>query len=209
MDRRPDRHGAPPSLSLSSAGIISMLARLYTNRKHGPDLRRHRHWRRAQRPRPRRLSRARGKESSRARTKARARRSCGHRGSLSRLPVLRRVVRRLSPAARDHSGARPPRHGLEILPLDGTFTPCPAATTSGVSTITPRRGARSSATRASTRGLRGVWQGDGRHGAVRQADLLAHAARSHQARLEGALELLRLGRRFQKLSGRTSTTRSS
>src|SRR5436309_593396 len=35
-----------------------------------------------------------------------------------------------------------PRHGLEILPLDGTFTPMPAATTSGGSTITRRRGAR-------------------------------------------------------------------
>ena len=43
-----------------------------------------------------------------------------------------------------------PRHGLEILPLDGTFTPMPTATTSGASTITRRRAARSRATPGST-----------------------------------------------------------
>ena len=40
------------------------------------------------------------------------------------LQVLRLLVRRLAAAAGDHPRARSwPAHGLEILPLDGTFTP--------------------------------------------------------------------------------------
>ena len=52
-------------------------------------------------------------------------------------------------AAADHPRAGLARHGLEVLPLDGTFTPMPTAITFGGSTIMAGRGARSSAIRAS------------------------------------------------------------
>ena len=75
-----------------------------------------------------------------------------------------------------------PRHGLEILPLDGTFTPMlerrlPLA----------RQRPRQDAARdrppleARRRGLRRVRQGDGRHGPLRQADPRHDAARPDQA----------------------------
>src|SRR6266436_6356145 len=43
-----------------------------------------------------------------------------------------------------------PRFGLEILPLDGTFSPCSTVITSGASTITPKPSAKSAVIPAST-----------------------------------------------------------
>jgi phytoene dehydrogenase-like protein len=46
-----------------------------------------------------------------------------------------------------------PRHGMELLPLDGTLTPMPTAITCGVSTITTRPAAKSRVIRARCRSL--------------------------------------------------------
>ena len=76
-----------------------------------------------------------------------------------------------------------PRHGLEILPLDGTFTPMPNGDylwRVNDHAKTQREIARHS--QARRRGLRRVRQGDGRDGAVRQADPRHDAARSDVAR---------------------------
>ena len=64
-----------------------------------------------------------------------------------------------------------PRHGLEILPLDGTFTPMPNGDylwRINDHAKTRREIARHS--QARRRGLRRVRHGDGRDGPVRQAD---------------------------------------
>ena len=64
-----------------------------------------------------------------------------------------------------------PRHGLEILPLDGTFTPMPSGDylwRVNDHAKTRREIARHSTTRR--RGVRRVRQGDDRDGAVREAD---------------------------------------
>ena len=76
-----------------------------------------------------------------------------------------------------------PRHGLEILPLDGTFTPMPDRRLP-----LARERSREDAPRdraalpGRRRGLRGIRQGDGRDGAFRQADSQHDAARSDLAR---------------------------
>src|ERR1700694_4316675 len=80
-----------------------------------------------------------------------------------------------------------PRHGLEILPLDGTFTPAADGRylwrvddhETSRRAIAPRDAAAPGAPRG---GVRHVRPGDGRHGAVRQAAAGHDAARSDDAR---------------------------
>ena len=101
-----------------------------------------------------------------------------------------------------------PRHGLEILPLDGTFTPMPngdylwrmsdhARTRREIYRHSP----------AGRRGLRRVREGDGGHGALRQADPVHGPARPLLATTCAASAgSLGMGRRFQELPRATSTT---
>ena len=76
-----------------------------------------------------------------------------------------------------------PRHGLEILPLDGTFTPMPNGDylwrVNDHAQDAPRDRAPLEGRR---RGLRRIRQGDGRDGPVREADPQHDAARSDVAR---------------------------
>ena len=75
-----------------------------------------------------------------------------------------------------------PRHGLEILPLDGTFTPMPNGDYLWrVNDHAQTQREISAALEARRRSLRRVRQGDGRDGAVRQADPQHDAARSDVA----------------------------
>ena len=83
-----------------------------------------------------------------------------------------------------------PRHGLEILPLDGTFTPMPNG--DHLWRMSDHAKTRREIYRHSPdgrRGLRRVRQGDGRDGALRQADPVDGAARPllvRRARASGA-----------------------
>ena len=88
-------------------------------------LRRGHHRRRPQRPDLGGLSGARGPAHGRAGAASRPRRRGGHRGDRPRLPLLRRELRGQPAAAGDHPRAAAAAHGLDILPLDGTFTPLP------------------------------------------------------------------------------------
>ena len=64
-----------------------------------------------------------------------------------------------------------PRHGLEILPLDGTFTPMPNGDYLWrVNDHAKTRREIAAPLEARRRGLRRVRQGDGRDGPLRQAD---------------------------------------
>ena len=94
----------------SSAGRT----RLYDSvHSHAAEVRRHRHRRGPQRPDGGGVSGARRPQGARARAAPRRRRRGGHRRDLSRLQVLRLLVRRVAAAARDHprprSGAARPR----------------------------------------------------------------------------------------------------
>ena len=128
----------------------------------GRALRRGDHRRRPQRARQRRLPRPGRAEDARPRAAPRPRRRGRHRGALPGLPVLGLlyVVSLLRPEIIRELEL--PRHGLDILPLDGTFTPlrpgdgpkgrrgnrAPApATTCGGSTTTAGRSASSAAGR--------------------------------------------------------------
>ena len=85
-----------------------------------------------------------------------------------------------------------PRHGLEILPLDGTFTPMPDGDHLWRVNDHATDAARDRAPlEARRRGLRRVRQGDGRDGALRQADPQHDAARSDVARPARADEAAR------------------
>ena len=77
-----------------------------------------------------------------------------------------------------------PRHGLEILPLDGTFTPMPDGDYLWRVNDHAQDAARDRAPfEARRRGLRRIRQGDGRDGALRQADPEHDAARPDLARI--------------------------
>ena len=80
-----------------------------------------------------------------------------------------------------------PRHGLEILPLDGTFTPMPSGDylwrVNDHARDAPRDRAPLEGRR---RSLRGIRQGDGRDGPVRQADPQHDAARSRPRSIRAA-----------------------
>jgi phytoene dehydrogenase-like protein len=70
------------------------------------------------------ISRAREK-GARARAPARARRRGGDGRSVSRFQVFCLLLRRFLLRPEIIRELDLPRHGLEILPLDGTFTPMP------------------------------------------------------------------------------------
>jgi phytoene dehydrogenase-like protein len=71
-----------------------------------------------------------------------------------------------------------PRHGLEILPLDGTFTPMPNGDYLWRVNDHAQDALRDRAAFAGGReSVRGIRQGDGRDGALRQADPDHDAAR--------------------------------
>ena len=143
------------------------------------ELRRHRHRRRAQRPRERRLSRARRAQGARARAPARARRRGGHGRDLSRLQVLRLLLRRLAAAAGDHPRAR----SAAARPRDSAARRHVHAD-AGRRLSVARERSRDDAPRdrpaleARRRSVRRVRQGDGRDGPLRQADPRHDAARS-------------------------------
>ena len=87
---------------------------------------------------------------------------------------------------------------------------CRAATTSGASTITPRRAARLPGTRARRRSLRRVRPRDGRDGTLRQADPRAccRPIRPRSIRA-GSNSCCSCSARFQRRPRQISTTRSS
>ena len=129
------------------------------------------------------LARA-GRKGARARAAARARRRRGHRRDLSRasnISVCSYVVSLLRPEIIRELDL--PRHGLEILPLDGTFTPMPNGDYLWRVNDHAQDAARDrAALEARRRGLRRIRQGDGRDGPLRQADPQHDAARSDVAR---------------------------
>ena len=89
-----------------------------------------------------------------------------------------------------------PRHGLEILPLDGTFTPMPSGDYLWRMNDHARAAARSRATPSGCRGLRGIRQGDDRDGPVRKADPQHTPPDPDLPRSARLMDLMFLGRRF-------------
>ena len=141
-------------------------------------LRRGHHRWRPQRPDLRRLPRARRPDDARPRAAPRPRWGGRHRGDRPRLPVQRRHLRRVSLLRPEIiRELELPKHGLDILPLDGTFTPLRPGEAAGrrlpvagrtTTAATMRELRRWSKSRR--RGVRGVRPADGRDGPVHQAD---------------------------------------
>ena len=79
-----------------------------------------------------------------------------------------------------------PRHGLEILPLDGTFTPMPNGDYLWRVNDHAQHSSRNRASlETRCRSLRRIRQGHDRDGPLREADHEHDAARSHVAQSEG------------------------
>ena len=110
-----------------------------------------------------------------------------------------------------------PEHGLDILPLDGTFTPLPPTATArprGWRLPLASQRPRPDDARAAPlvgerrRGVRGVRPADGRHGPVHQADPVDRPAGPASLDPRPLLPLAGLARRFQQLPS-ASRPRSS
>ena len=156
-------------------------------------------------PRPRRDEDARPGAPSRARRRRR------HRGGLPGLPVLvfSYVVSLLRPEIIRELDL--PQHGLDILPLDGTFTPLRPGEGPAPGRRLPVAGQRPRPDHPRApplveerrRGLRGIRPADGRHGPVHQADPVDRPARPGLDR-PAAAAAARLAslRAFQKLTER-------
>ena len=156
------------------------------------------------------LARA-GPQGARARAPSRPRRRRGHRRSLSGLPVLGLLLRRLAAAAGDHPRPRPaaprPRD-----PAARRHVHADAERRLPVARERSREDAARdrAALEARRRSVRRVRQGDGRDGALRQADPQHDAARSDVARSaradEAAVPRQRASAAWPTATG---TTRSS
>ena len=145
--------------------------------RNARELRRDRDRRRPQRPRERGLPGARRQEGAGARAPARAGRRRRHRRGVPGLPLLGLLLRRLAAAARDHPRARPaaprPRDPAARRHLHADAERRPP-----VAHERPRQDAARDLPPLAhgRRGLRRVREGDGRDGALRQADPLDGAA---------------------------------
>ena len=174
-------------------------------------LRRDRHRRRPQRPDGRRLPRARGTQgtwcwSGATCSAAPLSRKKSSRGSSS--PSAPYVVSLLRPEIIRELDL--PRHGLEILPLDGTFTPMPERQplVAGQRSREDPPGDRAAFPRRRRR-VRRIRPRDGPDGAVRQADPRHAAAGSDVARSARVAKIAFSSPALPPpVNRRTSTTRS-